>query len=111
MRHHENMSFIKAVPLASLDQNGLAEFIHQGEPYAICRVGDEVHAIEGVCPHRGASLAEGALHGKMVVCPWHAWEFDCTTGEFDMNSAIQVKTFRTKVEGDHVLIDLLESGN
>ena len=32
------------------------------------------------CPHRGAPLAHGALHHHTIVCPWHAWEFDCRTG-------------------------------
>lgn len=100
------MSLIKAAELASLDQNGLTEYTLGDDRYTICRVGDQVHAIEGTCPHRGAPLAEGALHGKMLVCPWHAWEFDCTTGEYDLNPGIRLETFATKIENNQIFIDI-----
>lgn len=105
------MPFTKAASLASLEQNGLTEFTSGDDRYAICKVGDTIHAIEGICPHRGAPLAEGALHGKMLVCPWHAWEFDCTTGEYDLNSVVQLKTFPTKIEGDQIFIDIPDNSS
>lgn len=73
---------------------------------AICNVDGTLHAIDGVCPHRGGPLAQGALHGKMVVCPWHAWEFDCMTGECDMNAALVQKKYTVRVEGGDILVDL-----
>jgi nitrite reductase/ring-hydroxylating ferredoxin subunit len=42
----------------------------------------------------------------MVVCPWHAWEFDCITGEHDYNPSIKVDKVKLIVEGDKVLLDL-----
>jgi nitrite reductase (NADH) small subunit len=51
-----------------------------GREYAVCNVSGQIYAVEGVCPHRGAPLAYGALHDHTIVCPWHAWEFDCRTG-------------------------------
>jgi nitrite reductase (NADH) small subunit len=76
------------------------------EPYAICNVGGELHALRGICPHQRGPLGQGALHGKMLVCPWHAWEFDCTTGEHDYNALIAVGKVTLMVEGDQVLLDL-----
>ena len=31
-------------------------------------------AIDDVCPHMGASLAEGSLDLGIVTCPWHGWK-------------------------------------
>jgi nitrite reductase/ring-hydroxylating ferredoxin subunit len=73
---------------------------------AVCNVTGQYHAIDGVCPHRGGSLAEGALHGTMVVCPWHAWEFDCVTGRNDYNPDVRQRRFTVRVDGDDVLIDI-----
>jgi phenylpropionate dioxygenase-like ring-hydroxylating dioxygenase large terminal subunit len=28
------------------------------------------------CPHRGASLSLGEIHGECVQCPYHGWEWD-----------------------------------
>lgn len=72
----------------------------------ICNVEGHLHAMDGRCPHRGGPLGQGALHGKMVVCPWHAWEFDCTTGQHDYNPALRQTLYAVRVEGLDVLVDI-----
>lgn len=37
-------------------------------------------AFEGRCPHQGALLGEGELHGDTLVCRNHRWQFDVSTG-------------------------------
>jgi nitrite reductase (NADH) small subunit len=78
-----------------------------GEPFAICNVAGGLHALRGVCPHQGGPLGQGALHGNMLVCPWHAWEFDCLTGKHDYNPSIVVETIPVRVMGDAVSLDIL----
>jgi nitrite reductase/ring-hydroxylating ferredoxin subunit len=41
----------------------------------------------------------------MLVCPYHAWEFDCVTGEYDRNPEVRLRTFAVKVENGEVLVD------
>jgi nitrite reductase/ring-hydroxylating ferredoxin subunit len=41
-----------------------------------------------------------------VVCPYHLWEFDCLTGEYDYDSTKRVATFEVKVEGGDILIEV-----
>ena len=43
--------------------------------YILRRVGRQVEAWPGVCPHEGAVLAPGDLRGNAVKCPWHGLEF------------------------------------
>lgn len=100
------MAFVKAASAAKLTPGTLLEFRNGEQQVALCNVDGEIHAVDNRCPHRGGPLAQGALHGKMVVCPWHCWEFDCTTGECDFNPAITVRRFAVRVEGDDVLVDL-----
>lgn len=71
----------------------------------VCRTGDGLFAIDGTCPHRGGPLGAGALHGNMVVCPFHAWEFDCITGVCDMNAAIVQKRYAVCVEAGDILVE------
>ena len=33
------------------------------------------------CTHKGGSLADGALVGCTVQCPWHGSQFDVRTGQ------------------------------
>lgn len=78
----------------------------RGNAYAICNVNGELHAVEGVCPHAGGPLGQGALHDNMLVCPWHAWEYDCRTGENDFDPGIKLATYPVKTAGDDILLDV-----
>lgn len=48
---------------------------------AVFRVGDGFRAIDDLCTHGDASLAEGYVEDGVVECPWHAGRFDLCTGE------------------------------
>ena len=72
---------------------------------ALFNVNGNFYAIDNVCPHRGGPLAEGALDGCIVTCPWHGWQFDVTTGALAMNPAEKLKCFKVRVKGDDVLVE------
>src|SRR5262245_39054684 len=76
-----------------------------GKQIALFNVDGTFRAIDGVCPHRGGPLGEGELEGNTVTCPWHAWQFDLTTGE-SLTDDSQVACYEVKVEGDDVLVNL-----
>ena len=99
------MGFVKVGSLAALPPGSLRQVQAGGQTIALCRVGDEFHAVDGICPHHGGPLGHGALHGTTLVCPFHAWEFDCVTGEYDRNAEVRLRKFTVKVEGDEVLVD------
>ena len=100
------MSLIKAGSLSQLLPGQMLELLHGERRVVVCNVDGSLHAMDGVCPHRDGPLAQGALHGTAVVCPWHAWEFDCITGQHDYNPSIQLETFRVQVSGDEILVDI-----
>ncbi len=64
----------------ALAEGQMLQFELDGLSVLLCRVGDKVYALDGVCPHRGAQLSTGTLEGTTIRCPWHDWEFDCTDG-------------------------------
>ncbi len=82
------------------------EVMAGGQPYAVCNVSGKVTALLGICPHRGGPLGQGAMSGNNVVCPWHAWEWDCTTGANDFNPEQKVATCVLRIEGDDILLDI-----
>ena len=73
------MPYTKLASLNELPEGALIEVVQGNQPYALCNVAGEVHAMSGVCPHHGGPLGQGALDGSIVTCPWHAWEFDSGT--------------------------------
>jgi len=100
------MPFRPVCTVSQLGTGALTEVVIDGRSLAIANVEGQVYAMDGVCPHRNAPLGQGALHGTKVVCPWHAWEFDCRNGEHDYNPSIRLQTFAVKVEGDDILVEL-----
>jgi len=51
---------------------------------AVCLIhSDEygITALENRCPHQGGPLGEGQLDGRWLICPWHGYEYDPSSGE------------------------------
>src|SRR6202047_5186738 len=100
------MPFVKVGSLSALPPGSVMEIQVGDGTYAVCNAEGEVHALDGICPHAGGPLGEGALHGDTLVCPWHAWEFNCRTGANDFDPDVVVPTFGVKVEDGDILLDL-----
>ena len=81
----------KAVPV---DGRMVAVFLREGQFYAI----------DDLCPHMGASLAEGYVEGNTVTCPWHAWRFCIKDGTWEDNPRVKVDAFEVRVEGEEVQV-------
>jgi nitrite reductase/ring-hydroxylating ferredoxin subunit/uncharacterized membrane protein len=51
-----------------------------GTDIALFRRGNQVYAVNAVCPHAGGPLDEGQVEGETVQCPWHDSVFDLADG-------------------------------
>jgi nitrite reductase/ring-hydroxylating ferredoxin subunit len=68
---------------------------------------DEVVAFEPRCPHARGPLAEGKLHGSIIVCPWHFFPFDLRTGKAASgDSILALRRYPVTVEDGEVLVEL-----
>jgi nitrite reductase/ring-hydroxylating ferredoxin subunit len=108
----------------------------------VFNVGGRFYALKNVCPHQGAPLCIGPVRGtstahatpdgrlevqwaredKILICPWHHWEFEISTGKAicdDRNRVAtypvalheperrpNVETYTTAVEGCLVVVEL-----
>jgi len=100
------MPFVKVGSVSALPCDSVMEVMVEDYPYAICNVGGTVSALSGVCIHRGGPLGQGQIHEGRVVCPYHLWEFDCRTGEYDYDPAKRVAIFQVSVEGDDIYLQV-----
>ncbi|MGA1997204.1 MAG: Rieske 2Fe-2S domain-containing protein [Bryobacteraceae bacterium] len=100
------MPFVKVARLVDLPPDSVAEVFARDQPYAICNLGGEVRALNGICPHHGGPLGQGQMRDGRVICPFHLWEFDCRTGACDFNPSRGVRTYAVKVEGGDILIQV-----
>lgn len=73
----------------------------------LARVGDEFHAVYAYCSHYGAPLAEGALSGERVVCPWHHACFHVTTGhQLEPPGQDGLARFDVRRDGDTIYVQV-----
>jgi nitrite reductase/ring-hydroxylating ferredoxin subunit len=73
---------------------------------AIYNVDGRFYATTNLCIHRGGPLGQGMLDGNVIMCPWHAWTFDVTTGENTVNADMKVGCYPVRLEDGHVLVQI-----
>ncbi|HEY7183485.1 MAG TPA: FAD-dependent oxidoreductase, partial [Blastocatellia bacterium] len=76
-----------------------------GTKVLLARVNGKYHAVGAICPHYGGPLAEGALCGERVICPWHHATFDVRTGDLLEPPAFDaLPRYEVKTEGESVIV-------
>ena len=100
------MPFVKVASLSQLAPDSVIEVLVDRQPYAVCNVGGEIRALSGICIHRGGPLGHGQIHDGRIVCPFHMWEFDCRTGEYDYDPTMSIPTFDVKVEDGDIFVEV-----
>ena len=100
------MALIKIKSLAELPPGSLTQVEINGSAYAVCNYEGTIRCYDGICPHEGGPLGDGNLDGAQIVCPWHAWAFDCQTGINDFDPSIQLKSHSVTVRDAEIFVDL-----
>src|SRR5712692_6644926 len=102
-----SMAWQKAASLDALRAGEVLGVDVDGTTIALFRIGDEVHATDGICTHALALLADGFVDGDTIECPLHQALFDIRTGEVLSGPAPEnLKVYAVKLEGADILIDL-----
>ena len=87
--------------------NGSGKVIEVGgKEVALFNEDGQFYALDNTCPHQGGPLGDGYLEGGIVTCPWHGWQYDVKSGVNPVESSIRTSSFRVKVEGEDILIEL-----
>ena len=89
-------------------QPGQAKAVQvKGQMIALFNLGGTYYAIDDTCTHEGGPLSEGEVEGTTVTCPWHAAQFNVTSGEVLSPPAPDgVKSYKVHVQGDEVKLEL-----
>jgi nitrite reductase/ring-hydroxylating ferredoxin subunit len=100
------MAFVRAAKKDDIPAGKIYEFQVGGQAIAIANISGKFHAINSICAHEGGPLGEGELEGTIVTCPWHAWQYDVTTGKVVQNAALGVECYPVEVRGDDLFVDV-----
>ncbi len=110
------------VPGGNELQSGQMKMFNVGKhEILLARIGDSLYAADNRCPHMGRRLSEGKLGKTIITCPRHHSQFDLADGHVVrwtdwsgvklslarmVKSPRPIKTYRVKVEGGKVLIEV-----
>jgi 3-phenylpropionate/trans-cinnamate dioxygenase ferredoxin subunit len=99
----------------------------RGREVGVFNTGERLYAVRNKCPHEGAKLCvqplgdttlpsapgryEYGLEGRVLTCPWHAWQFDVATGELVFGTGDRrLTTYPVAVEDGRVVLDPSRNG-
>jgi NAD(P)H-dependent nitrite reductase small subunit len=77
-----------------------------GVRVAVFRLGDQLVALSGHCPHSGGSLGHGWVEDSEVVCPLHQWRFKLSDGRCTTIRGEWVHRFRCEQRGQEVWVEV-----
>ena len=86
--------------------NEAKEFSCGDREICVANVNGTYSAMDNICLHRGGPLGQGTIENGKVVCPWHAWAWDPTTGEAAHSASAKIAVYSLKLENGDVLIEI-----
>jgi nitrite reductase/ring-hydroxylating ferredoxin subunit len=96
-----------------------------GREIGVFRVDDAFYAVRNRCPHQGGPLCTGPIRHLIrangpgepevdtgvpfVVCPWHGFHYNASTGEAYATGDPRVKSYPVSVEAGEILLADMDS--
>src|SRR5271155_1995129 len=82
----------------------VGEFAAEKLTLCLAKLNGKISSLDNECPHHGGPLGEGTIEDGKVVCPWHAYAFDLTTGHCADARLPSARVYEVTVTGDEVLV-------
>jgi nitrite reductase/ring-hydroxylating ferredoxin subunit len=78
-----------------------------GTRICLVRHDDKFLAVQDACSHNGESLSKGTVNflGE-IICPWHGYRFELSSGRACDSSSPELKTYPVKVDETGFFIGL-----
>jgi nitrite reductase/ring-hydroxylating ferredoxin subunit/Fe-S cluster biogenesis protein NfuA len=74
------------------------------QSFIVVNVDNRFAVFRNSCAHQGNTLDGGIVDDGVIVCPWHGFRFDATTGECLSAPGAHLEQVPTRVEGGRVSI-------
>jgi len=102
-----NEQEVAVFKLSEINDGEMKEVQAGTTPVLLARVNGKCYALAAHCTHYGAPLAEGALSGNRIVCPWHHACFNAENGDLEEPPALDaLPNFPVRIDGDDVFVDI-----
>ena len=96
--------FVTVARVGDIPDGQGASYVVGEKVVGVFNDGGVYSAINDLCPHMGASLADGHLEEGVVACPWHGWRFRVSDGTWCDNKRIKTDSYEVRVVGDEIQV-------
>ncbi len=100
--------FVPLIDLSRCRSDGGTFVEIDGRELAVFRFGDPERVVvtDNGCPHASGNLSGGTVADGAVMCPWHAWVFDLSTGRCTRSEDARIHLYTVEVRRGVVHVDL-----
>jgi nitrite reductase/ring-hydroxylating ferredoxin subunit/Fe-S cluster biogenesis protein NfuA len=74
------------------------------DSFVVTNVANRVAVFRNECAHQGRTLDGGMIDDGVLVCPWHGFRFDATSGECHSAPGAQLPQVPMRVDGGRVFV-------
>ncbi|HEY8395048.1 MAG TPA: NifU family protein [Thermaerobacter sp.] len=100
----EEKGWVEGPPVTALEEGRPFRLQVDDHDMLLIRLESRIMAFRNKCPHMGMPLHGGTVHGTVLTCPWHGFQFDLTNGECLTVPHVQLEPFPVRVEGQRVWV-------
>src|SRR5947208_10400575 len=91
------------IELPDIEPGRVTTVVAGGRALCVTRTAEGWGVLDNRCPHQGGPLGDGQLENGFVICPWHAYEYDPTTGQPPPGFRDAAVAYPTRSAGNGVL--------
>ncbi len=97
--------FVKACKLSELED--IQSLDINDKKIMLIRKNDKIYALDRICTHQYADLANGFMNDDVITCPLHLAQFEISSGKVINPPAEKpLKLYNIKIEGEDIYVEL-----
>lgn len=103
--------YVRVMSADEIAEGAIVPFEVDESERILTKVEGEVYALDGICTHEYAELADGEVEDCTIWCPLHSSGFNVQSGQAtNLPAAIPLTTYDVRIEDGDVYVSLEPKG-
>jgi 3-phenylpropionate/trans-cinnamate dioxygenase ferredoxin subunit len=81
----------------------------KGKKFCAVKFEERIVVTQAYCPHAGAGFSGGTCKNGKLICPFHRYEYDLTTGRGAAGQGDYIEIYPTEVRTDGVYLGISDA--
>ena len=100
------MAWYKVADIADLSISFLIKVSAGGKQLCLVNANEKLFAVAASCPHAGADLSKGWCENGKIICPFHRYRYDLSTGRGDAGQNDFIRTYAVEQRLDGIYVEV-----